>query len=157
MDATQVLGTDEVRVRLTALLGELTDGSRDVVVVGRHRRPEAALVGWERWRRTAEAEERGAVAVLGPAVDLQPWTERESLDLEVAQDLLGDLVGWYSGQLAAQSAESAPDPVRVAECRVLVAALARQRRELSIRDRAGVVQVITEYGPLVRRLYGDRT
>jgi len=151
MDVPDVLGTDELRSRLTGLLEEMASGGTDHVVVGRQRRPEAVLVSWSTWRRLTGGEPAGTV--LGPARDLPSWDAREGLDFEVALDLLGDLIGWYSTEGYAEQGKPVPDPVRVAECDALVSRYAAERKALSIRDRAGVARAIGEYGPLVRRLY----
>jgi hypothetical protein len=142
-----VLGTDELRARLTGLLEDLASGE-SAVVVGRQRRPEAVLVSWAWWRRL-----QGEGPVLGNLGDLGPLDHQEGLDLEVAQSALGLLIAWYSGAANQERAKAEPDLVRVSECEALAGFFVRERRALTIRDRAGVKRVLKEYGPLAKRLY----
>lgn len=142
-----VIGTDELRTQLTGLLEELR-GGEGVVVVGRQRRPEAALVSWAWWRRLQSAEP--AMSGVG---DLGPLNHQEGLDLEVAQSALGLLIAWYSSAALEERARPESDAVRVAECEALTSLFVRERQMLSIRDRAGVLRVLKDYGPLTKRLY----
>lgn len=157
VDVPEVLGTDELRGRLTQLLDEMAAGGLPQVVVGRQRRPEAVLVPWAAWVQKEPTRSVASGPVLGQVGDLAPWTQKESLDLEVAQDLLGQLIAWYSQEGHAEEAGTDPDPVRVSECAALVGRYAQERRSLSVYDRAAVVRVINEYGPVVRRLYHPQT
>lgn len=142
-----VMGTDELRTQLTGLLEELT-AREGMVVVGRQRRPEVAVVSWAWWRRLQA--DKPAVSDVG---DLGPLDHQEGLDLEVAQSALGLLIAWYSSAALQERSKPEPDLVRVTECEALTSLFVKERQVLSIRNRAGVTRVLQEYVPLVRQLY----
>lgn len=65
-------------------------------------------------------------------------------EYEVCRELLGQVVAFYSGELADQERSTSPDSARIAELRESRAHYARLMRDLDVKDRDQVARVRQE-------------
>jgi hypothetical protein len=83
-------------------------------------------------------------------------TEPASVDragggnFEVAEDLIGDMIGGCSAQIAAEKSKPVPDPTAVERWIDAAAQYVAERKALDPRDTAPVGAVLAKYGPIVR-------
>lgn len=155
MPEVQVLGTEEVRQRISALLDELREDPDRTVVIGRHRRPEAVLIPYAVWEAMASGQREPHRPVLGQS-NLGNWTQADAVTFEVAEDLLGDLIGWCNARMweEREKPNADQDPDEIEKWKREAARYVAEKRALAGADPAAVARVIREYGPLVRDLYG---
>lgn len=77
--------------------------------------------------------------------------QEAAVAFECARECISDLMGIYTGQIAAAEAEPEPDLARIEAMCAERSRLARERSALRLADRAGVARILTEYGAAVRR------
>ena len=84
--------------------------------------------------------------------DIGRWDPQDGVTYEVAEAVLGELIGHCSGRLYKLETAGDADPVARQLWLDLVDFYARKRRELTLRNMPAVRAVIDLYGPVLRRI-----
>jgi hypothetical protein len=167
MTSESVLGTEDLRRSLTAVLTRMRTHPQEVVTVGRQRRPEAVLVSFHRWTEMLDAM-RAPDPVDGPAQpgrvglaaaehagttgeDLH-WDPRDGVAFEVAESVLGNLISFCVAELSALEQATVRDEAQIQAWRDRLTGYARQRKQLHISEPATLAAVIERYGNELREL-----
>jgi hypothetical protein len=113
-----------------------------------------ANVGLEGFK-LSEAEEQRAARFVAGEIDLaefvEPkWSQDEAIAFECAREVITDLHGIFTGQIAEESGKSQPDAERLASLRAERSRLFQERAGLRVKDHAEIARVRTEYGERVR-------
>jgi hypothetical protein len=86
-------------------------------------------------------------------LELGTWTAEQGIALEVAEWVLGALIGWCSAETARERRQARPDLHRLAELKREQSEYTRLRRDLDIHDPQQVQRVLADYGALARERY----
>ena len=160
MATEPVLGTEDLRRDLAQVLTRMATQPGYTVVIGRQRKPEAVLVPYELWRELSGSGgdgDEGAATARGRVRDGDlSWDPADGIAYEVAESVLGDLIGYASSKLWDATHEPAPDPEDVARWKETLHGYVSERRSLSLKDPGKLRAVIDVRGAELRELTGRR-
>ena len=83
-------------------------------------------------------------------VNAMSWTQDEAIAYECAREVVTDLIGIHSGQIAEEKKKSQPDVARIQALDAERQRIFQERRALRVEDSAEVARIRTEYGAVVR-------
>jgi hypothetical protein len=86
---------------------------------------------------------------------LGPWTQQESINYEVAEDLFGDLIADCAARIHEAETADPPDLVAAKRWGREQAEWARQRRILPFATAEEIENIIETYSPIVRARYSE--
>ncbi len=78
------------------------------------------------------------------------WTQSEAVAFECAREVITDLHGIITGQIAEESGKPQPDAERLASLSAERTRLFQERAGLRVKDHAEIARVRAEYGAHVR-------
>lgn len=81
---------------------------------------------------------------------MQQWTQTEAIAYECAREVITDLRGILTGEIADEMSKGSPDDERVAALRAERSRLFQERAALRLKNHEAVARVRAEYGAIVR-------
>lgn len=78
------------------------------------------------------------------------WTQQEAIAYECACEVINDVIGILTGQIAEETRKEHPDAERLAALRAERSRLSREQADLHVKDHAAVARARAEYGARVR-------
>ncbi|MCW8208085.1 hypothetical protein D8B24_13725 [Verminephrobacter aporrectodeae subsp. tuberculatae] len=81
---------------------------------------------------------------------MEQWTEEDAIAYECACDTINDLMSIKTRQIADESRNPHPDPVRLESLQAERSRLAREWEDLYVDDHVQVARIRVEYGAIVR-------
>ena len=83
-------------------------------------------------------------------VNAMSWTQDEAIAYECAREVVTDVIGIHSGQIAEEENKPQPDAARIKAVEAECLRIFQERRALRVEDGAEVARIRTEYGAVVR-------
>ena len=83
-------------------------------------------------------------------VNAMSWTQDEAIAYECAREVITDLIGIHSGQIAEEESKAQPNAARIKALEAESLRIFRERRALRVEDGAEVARIRTDYGAMVR-------
>lgn len=78
------------------------------------------------------------------------WTQDEAIAFECARECITDMIGICSSTIAVQEEKAFPDQGQIEKLEARMFELARERRDLRLKDYDRISKIRAEYGAYIR-------